>query len=142
MKLMGKGDLMELVYTERCKSNTDLYRLYARLGWNDVLKLETHQLMQAMEQSWYVIYVYSDEKLVGTGRVISDGIINAYICGIGVDPEYQGKGIGKEIARKLINRCKNQGLHVQLLCEEGLVSYYEQMGFEVFATGMKLEDEE
>ncbi len=93
---------MNIKYTTKLKQQEDIYFLYERLGWNNFLKLNQEQIVNAMQESWYVIYAYYEDKLIGTGRVISDGIKNAYLCGLGVD------------------------------------SYYSNMGFEVFAVGMKL----
>lgn len=128
---------MGVSYSTSLSSAEELYTFYESLGWNDFLQLNKDQLVQAMKQSWYVIYVYEGEKLVGTGRVVSDGVINAYLCGIGVDPSYQNKGIGTEISNRLVEVCKNNRLHIQLFCEEELESYYMNKGFEKFAIGMK-----
>lgn len=129
---------MEIKYTTKLKQQEDIYFLYERLGWNNFLKLNEAQIANAMEQSWYVIYAYTEDKLIGTGRVVSDGIINAYLCGLGVDSNYRNKGIGTEISKALVKYCKNSNLHIQFFCEERLVPYYSNMGFEVFAVGMRL----
>lgn len=128
---------MEIRYTAKPKKRNDIYSLYEELNWNDFLKLNEEQLEKAMEQSFYVIYAYDEGKLVATGRAISDGITNAYICGLGVMREYRNKGIGTEIIKRLEEYCKSNKLHIQLFCEERLVHYYENMGFEVFAVGLK-----
>lgn len=128
---------MNIKYETELSSAEDLYSLYDSLDWNSFLKLSKEQLAQAMEQCWYVIYAYDQEKLIGTGRVVADGVINAYICGIGVDPQYQNKGIGTEIVRRLVEACKKNNLHTQLFCGENLESYYQNKGFERFAIGMK-----
>lgn len=128
---------MNLIYTEQPNNSDDIYSLYESLGWNDYLDLSKEQLAKAMKGSFYVLYAYDDEKLIGTGRVISDGVINAYLCGLGVDPDFRGRGIGKKISQKLIYRCLEKNLHIQLFCEEHRQKYYENMGFEVFAIGMK-----
>jgi len=126
-------------YLERPKSRTDIGQLYQRLGWTDFLQLDAEQLAQAMDQSWYVVYAYDQDRLVGTGRVVSDGVINAYLCGLGVDPEYRSRGIGTEISERLVQRCRQHGLHIQFFCEEQMVPFYEQRGFSRFALGMKLD---
>lgn len=128
---------MNLIYTNKLLGPRDIFSLYVELGWNDFLKLTEKQLSIAMEQSWYVVYVYDDERLIATGRVVSDGVINAYICGLGVVEEYRKKGIGSEVFDRLVSRCKENSLHIQLLCEEELVPYYRRKGFEVFTIGMK-----
>jgi len=91
-----------------------------------------------MEQSFFSIYVYNDGLLIATGRVVSDGVINAYICGIGVLPEFRRLGIGREIIERLKENCLANDLHLQFFCEGHLSGYYEKLGFEKFAEGMKL----
>lgn len=69
---------MDLRYTTELPTKENLYTLYNDLGWNDFLKLSPEQVVR--KQSWYSIYVYSEKKVVTTGRIVSDGIINAYLC--------------------------------------------------------------
>ncbi|MGG1168639.1 GNAT family N-acetyltransferase [Bacillus mycoides] len=113
-----------------------LLALYESLGWNS-LKLTVNELEQMCKQSWHVIYVFDDKKLVGMGRVISDGVITGIICGVGVLPKYQSSGIGKEIVKRLIQHCEHNKVIPQLMCVENLQSYYESIGFEAFSIGMK-----
>jgi ribosomal protein S18 acetylase RimI-like enzyme len=129
---------MEIKYTSILRSQEDIYTLYEGLGWNDFLKLSQEKLVIAMKQSWHVIYAYDGDKLVGTGRAVSDGIINAYLCGLGVLTDYRKKGIGTEISRRLVEHCKSNNLHIQFFCKEELVPYYKNRGFEVFTVGMKV----
>jgi len=110
---------MNIIYSTESPDGDKLYGLYDSLGWNGFLKLNANQLLTAMKQSWYVVYAYEDNRLIGTGRVVSDGVINAYLCGLGVHRNYRSRGIGTEISRRL-------------------VPFYESMGFEAFAVGMKL----
>ena len=128
---------MEYEWSETEKGKGDLFLLYQSLGWQQFLNLEASTLDQAMNNSLFVLYVYDRDHLIGTGRVISDGAINAYICGIGVEAAYRNRGIGNGILNRLVEKCASKKLHIQLLCEEHLKSYYEAKGFSVFAIGMK-----
>ncbi|PER08805.1 GNAT family N-acetyltransferase [Bacillus cereus] len=112
-----------------------LLSLYESLGWNS-LKLTVNELERMCKQSWYAIYVFDDKRLVGMGRVISDGVITGIICGVGVLPKYQSSGIGKEIVKRLIQHCEQNKAIPQLMCVEKLQSYYESIGFEAFSIGM------
>ncbi|KAB2441561.1 GNAT family N-acetyltransferase [Bacillus luti] len=112
-----------------------LLSLYESLGWNS-LKLTVNELERMCKQSWYAIYVFDDKRLVGMGRVISDGVITGIICGIGVLPKYQSSGIGKEIVKRLIQHCEQYKVIPQLMCVEKLQPYYESIGFEAFSIGM------
>jgi ribosomal protein S18 acetylase RimI-like enzyme len=114
-----------------------LYDLYGTEGWNEFLQLPKEVLYKAMERSWRVICAYHQGKLVGTGRVVSDGIINAYVCGLIVLPQYRSKGIGQEMLARLVKECEEAKLHIQLLAEKEKASYYVSHEFEQFAVGMK-----
>ncbi|MGH0600451.1 GNAT family N-acetyltransferase [Bacillus mycoides] len=125
-----------LNYTiEPPKDFNELLTMYESLGWNS-LELSVNELEKMCKQSWYAIYVFDDQKLVGMGRVISDGVITGIICGVCVLPEYQSKGIGKEIVERLIRHCEQNKVIPQLMCVEKLQSYYESIGFEAFSIGM------
>ncbi len=128
---------MKIEYVSNQKKEEDIYLLYEKLEWNEFLQISQQQLIKAMKQSFYIIYAYDEEKLVGTGRVISDGIINAYICGLGVLPQYRKNGIGTKMIQLLIGHCKKHNTHIELFCEEELVPLYNNLGFEVFAVGLK-----
>lgn len=128
---------MEIRYESELPRAEEIYALYEHLQWNTYLGLTQEKLLKAMQQSYYAIYAYHEHQLIGTGRIISDGIINAYLCGLGVHPDYRGQGIGSAITRLLIESCSNHNLHLQFFCEEELVPYYEKLNFTVFAVGMK-----
>ena len=128
----------DIVYRTELPKEEDLFHFYEVLCWNNFLKLPSNDLMMAIKNSYRSIYAYTDNKLIGTGRVVSDGIIIAYICGLGVLPDYRNQGIGSELLRMLKEHCKEQKLHVQIFCEENLISYYSKMGFTKFAVGMRL----
>ena len=63
-------------------------------------------------------------------------MITGLICGVGVLPVYQRKGIGKDIIENLVTHCKNQRVFPQLMCEDHLIDFYENLGFKPFTTGM------
>lgn len=119
------------------KDKYDISNLYKKMAWFDYLKLNEDQLYQSMENSYSVVYVYDESDLVASGRVVSDGVINAYICGVCVLEPYRKHGIGSSIVKELIKDCENKSLHIQLVCEDHLKSYYEKLGFNDFAIAMK-----
>jgi len=128
---------MNILYSTEAPSADQLWDLYDALGWAAFLKLSAEQLLLAMQQSGHVIYAYHNGQLIGTGRAVSDGVINAYLCGLGVHPDHRGRGIGSEISRRLVEHCRGNNLHIQFFCKEELVPFYVSLGFEVFAVGMK-----
>ena len=54
-----------------------------------------------------------------------------------VHPEYRSQGIGKEMIRLLVDKIKEANLHLELFTEKNNMPYYEKLGFEEFAIGMK-----
>ncbi len=72
----------------------------------------------------------SGGEAVGMGRVISDGVSDAYIQDVVVKPAYRDRGIGREIVRRLTDRCLEAGISwIGLVAEPGTESFYEQAGF-------------
>lgn len=141
-RYMGKN-IKEVLYMENTICYTieppekfkQLLTLYESLGWNS-LGLTVNDLKQMCNQSWYAIYAFDKQQLVGMGRIISDGVVTGIICGVGVLPKYQSKGIGKEILNRIIQHCEQNRIIPQLMCEENLGSYYESLGFKKFSIGM------
>ncbi|MDN7246945.1 GNAT family N-acetyltransferase [Planococcus shenhongbingii] len=112
-----------------------VFQLYRELAW-DALGLTADDLEGMCQQSWFVSYAYHGDRLVGMGRILSDGVITGIICGLGVSPNHQGIGIGRKLMDQLIEQCDRHRIIPQLMCSESLEPYYETMGFEKFAIGM------
>lgn len=89
------------------------------------------QLYQAANNSWYHISIYDQDKLIAFGRMISDGIYQALICDVMVDPNYQKQGLGKQIIEELLTKCKESGIQsIQLFSAKGKQHFYKKLGFE------------
>ncbi|WP_097028124.1 GNAT family N-acetyltransferase [Clostridium peptidivorans] len=95
---------------------------------------EVHK--RAFENSYTVVFVYDDDKLVGFGRAISDGAYQAGIYDVAVIPEYQGKGIGKMIIQHIIAAIPQ--CNFILYAAIGKERFYESLGFKKMKTGMAL----
>ena len=75
----------------------------------------------------HVVFAFDDDRLIGAGRALSDGYDWAGIYDVGLLPGYRGKGIGKELIRRLTERLKGQ--HVFLCSTPETVSLFEHLGF-------------
>lgn len=122
-------------YQTHLKKIEDLENLYQILEWNRI-GLSIDELKKMTNGSWYNLYVYNENILIGTGRIISDGTITGLICGVGVSPSFQNKWIGKEIVRRLVKECEHNQIFPQLMCNKSLLSFYKAIGFEEFSVGM------
>ena len=68
----------------------------------------------------------------GMGRVISDGVSDAYIQDVVVLESHRGRGIGREIVRRLTDRCLQAGISwIGLVAEPGTERFYAPLGFGV-----------
>lgn len=90
----------------------------------------------AFNNSYAVVFVFDNEKMVGFGRAISDGAFQAAIYDVAVIPDYQGKGIGRMIIGHIIQKCPN--CNFILYSAPGKDLFYEKCNFRKMKTGMAL----
>lgn len=126
---------MELKVQYNC-SNIDFQYITDTLkavgmGYFDAI---THK--KAFENSYTVVFIFDNEKLIGFGRAISDGAYQAGIYDVAVIPEYQGKGIGKIIVDSILKTIPQ--CNVILYAAPGKDAFYEKLGFRRMKTGMAL----
>jgi len=70
------------------------------------------------------------KKAVGMGRILSDGVSDAYIQDLVVLKEYRNLGIGSEIVKVLMDHCKKKGINwIALIAEPKQDGFYETLGF-------------
>jgi aralkylamine N-acetyltransferase len=82
-------------------------------------------------------------RAVGMGRVLSDGVSDAYIQDVVVMPEYRKQNVGKMLIVALRDYCLSKGvLWVGLVAEEGTEGFYSGLGFKLMKghTAMKYEE--
>ena len=112
----------------------DIVSLYKAGGWwKD--HYDPKGILPLIEKS-FAFTVAVDEKsgrTLGMGRIISDGVSDAYLQDIVVLPEHRRKGIGKKILKKMVEHCRKQGLvWIGLIAEESTEDFYSTMGFKRF----------
>ena len=105
----------------------------APLGKRDVRKLET-----AFRNSEVCCFAYHESQLIGAGRAISDGVMRAAIFDMVVLPEYQGKGIGTKILKRLVEKT-NVDI-IMLFSSPGKEPFYSRFGFRKMKTAMAIMD--
>jgi ribosomal protein S18 acetylase RimI-like enzyme len=69
-------------------------------------------------------------RTIGMGRVISDGVSDAYIQDLVILPEYRGMGAGGEIVSTLLRFCISRNITwIALIAEPGTEDFYAGLGF-------------
>lgn len=121
----------QIEYRAEIPTADGFVRLFRSTGWDEALDVPADRLAASLPAAWYGICAFHGDRLVGMGLILSDGILHALIVDLIVEPEWRGRGIGTEIMRLLVQRCREAGvLQVQLFSARGKRGYYEALGFE------------
>lgn len=105
--------------------------LYDLVGWGSYDKEISKK---ALNNTYYSVSIYDENKIIGYGRLIGDGICFMHIHDVMVIPEYQNKKIGTSIMNKLLEKIKeikkeNPDLRVYLGASKGKEGFYKKFGF-------------
>jgi len=92
------------------------------------------QLRRSFENSHSVCIAWSGGQIVGTARVLSDGVCNAYLVDVWTLSSVRRRGIAKEMIRQLLMRLAGQ--HIYLQADEHLSEVYRRLGFREQPVGM------
>ena len=103
--------------------------LFNAVGW-ERRTADRDRLAQLVRGSLYVVSAWDGDRLVGFARAISDGASNAYISTVAVLPEYQKRGIGRELIQRLI--ADHDGIQFVLHANDNAYPFYLHLdvGFE------------
>ena len=107
-------------------SEQDLKDLFLSVEWSSGHFPD--KLVIAMKNFKTVISAWDGDKLVGMICAMDDGIMNAYVHYLLVRPEYQGKGIGRELVERVKEIYKDY-LRVVVVAYNEELSFYENCGF-------------
>ena len=118
----------------RSWSSGDIISLYKAGGWwKDHYDPKGIRPLMEKTFAFTVAVDKNSGRAVGMGRIISDGVSDAYLQDIVVLHEHRGKGIGKNILKKMVEHCRKLGLvWIGLIAEEGTEDFYRPMGFHRF----------
>jgi ribosomal protein S18 acetylase RimI-like enzyme len=121
---------MKLSISYNPPDKIEYYELFESSGWNSQYKLSPGLLFETLKNSWFMACTYNEKKLIGFGRVISDGILHALIVDLIVAPGFQDCGIGKLLLNELVSKCKSTAIpDIQLFCAKGKEGFYIKQGF-------------
>lgn len=114
-------------------SPADIAALRRYVGWGG---MET-ELKNPALRDYLRIACYDGDKLAGFLAVVSNGVTDAYIQDVMVRPDYQGKGIGRSLMNRAIERLKADHIYMisVIYGEEELRPFYEKFGFYTMLCG-------
>jgi ribosomal protein S18 acetylase RimI-like enzyme len=94
------------------------------------------QLQASFANSYAFSIAYEGEKIVGTARVLSDGVCNAYMVDIWTYTPYRRQGIARHMIQNLMRLLEGQ--HIYLFTEEDTAPFYEALGFQEQGIGLSI----
>lgn len=116
---------------ENVNSIEEFNYLYDAVGWGSYDEIVSEK---ALANTMYSVSVYDDDKIIGYGRIIGDGICFLYIHDVMVIPKYQNKKVYSQIMNKLLEKVnqikrENPYVRVYLGASKGKEKFYERFGF-------------
>ena len=97
------------------------------VGWPGPPTPQGH--IEILQGSDLLVLALSEKhKVIGFVTAITDGVSCAYISHLEVLPEWQGKGVGSELMRRML--AKLEAIRtIDLICDEDVRGFYERLGF-------------
>ncbi len=126
---------MDLRYQENCL-NIDWERVRSLLNEVGMSSVEPEKHRMSFENSHSVVFVFDENKMIGMGRSISDGVRQSALYDIAIDPLYQGQGIGRKIVEKLMENTPD--CTFILYASPGKENFYRKLKYKKMRTGMIL----
>ena len=93
------------------------------------------ELRRSFENSYATAVVGGGGAVVATGRLLADGVCNAWLVDVWTSSSQRRRGIGSAIVRRLLERVP--GHHIALFTDER-TDFYARLGFEEERTGMSI----
>ncbi|MBP8855654.1 MAG: GNAT family N-acetyltransferase [Oscillospiraceae bacterium] len=109
-------------------SEKDLQELFLSVEWSSGNYPE--KLVAAMKNYGSVFTAWDNHKLVGLISSMDDGIMTAYVHYLLVNPNYQGRGIGKHLVNMATEHYKDY-LRIVLVAYNKELEFYKHCGFEI-----------
>ncbi|MBC7814031.1 MAG: GNAT family N-acetyltransferase [Burkholderiales bacterium] len=104
------------------------------VGWPNPPSSAKHlEILRAAYKIWLAVDTETD-NVVGFINAIGDGVLSAFIPLLEVLPEYQGEGIGSELARRMLDSLRHL-YAVDLICDANVQPFYVRLGMQPY-TGM------
>ena len=119
---------MEIIYKDTHDFSANaLENLFLSVDWSSGHYPE--KLVVAMKNYKTVYSAWDKDKLVGMICVMDDGVMNAYVHYLLVNPEYQDKKIGRTLVEMVKEHYKDY-MRIALIAYDNEAHFYENCGFE------------
>lgn len=128
-----------LFSTERDLNLYELEELCDRVGW---ARRPLRKVKKAIHHSFLVVSMWEVQskkrRLIGFARATSDHAFNATIWDVVVDPNFQGRGLGKAMMKYTIAQLRSEDIsNITLFADPQVVNFYQRLGFILDPEGIK-----
>jgi GNAT superfamily N-acetyltransferase len=93
----------------------------------------TDQLRRSFENSQHVAMAFDGERCIANGRLLSDGVGNAYVLDVWTLSSHRGRGVATRIMQLLLDAVPGQHVYLQT---DDAVAFYEKLGFRPQPAGL------
>lgn len=115
--------------TDQNPTMPEVLALYKSVGWSMYTR-DPARLERALTHSLTVLSAYEGKQLVGLIRAVGDGETILFIQDLLVLPEYQRRGIGKQLIEALLARFPEVRQRVLLTDDDPKTrNFYKAAGF-------------
>jgi len=120
---------MTVTYREvRQADHANVKRLLMAIGWGTRVA-DDERLARMLQGADRCIVACDLERIVGFGRALFDGASNGYISTVAVAPDLQGRGIGRELVKRLMECEKPRQITWVLRSRPESRGFWAKMGF-------------
>ncbi len=128
-----------LFSTERDLDLYELEELCDRVGW---ARRPLRKVKKAIQHSFLVVSMWEikgqRKRLIGFARATSDHAFNATIWDVVVDPDFQNRGLGRELMKYTIKKLRGADIsNITLFADPHVVNFYRRLGFILDPEGIK-----
>lgn len=111
----------------------DEYEIYNLPEWETMIK-EQYSLCDDAKRDRFTSFVNEENELIGFTNLLDEG--DSIFFGIGINPKYCNKGIGKIITKLALYECKHKYPNKPVILEvrtwnKRAVNCYKSQGFEI-----------
>ena len=109
----------------------ELEQLLQAVGWG---RRPLRRVKRALDNSLLKVGLWRHDsafpRLIGFARCTGDGVLQATIWDVAVNPLYQGSGLGKKLMEYILQSLQKIGIfNVTLFADPGVVPFYKSQGW-------------
>ena len=117
----------------------ELEQLLQAVGWG---RRPLRRVKRALDNSLLKVGLWQHDpkfpRLIGFARCTGDGVIDATIWDVAINPVYQGFGLGKQLMSYLMSCLKKEGIsRVTLFADSDVITFYKRQGWTIEPKGNK-----